>query len=190
MLILSIAASRNDEDTPSSDAATSSPASSAAGDNWLSQVEILTHAPPSRRLWMGPQFSFKTYQPPCSSSSGLSNSTSAADIIKTPSPPNTIIYSGSLNASVSSQILAGSSSRFHRNGESSGEQQTAVLLHSAENPSVDFFPESSGLAYKSLDTSPLSAKRSMELGQSSIDPGQYKPQSVGELLPQWFCLSV
>ena len=31
----------------------------AAGD-WVPQVETLTHAPPTRRLWMGPQFSFKT----------------------------------------------------------------------------------------------------------------------------------
>ncbi|XP_017773235.1 PREDICTED: breast carcinoma-amplified sequence 3 homolog isoform X2 [Nicrophorus vespilloides] len=30
-------------------------------DRWLSQVEIITHAGPHRRLWMGPQFSFKTY---------------------------------------------------------------------------------------------------------------------------------
>lgn len=30
-------------------------------DNWLSQVEIITHAGPHRRLWMGPQFTFKTY---------------------------------------------------------------------------------------------------------------------------------
>ncbi|XP_041348624.1 breast carcinoma-amplified sequence 3-like [Gigantopelta aegis] len=29
---------------------------------WLSQVEIITHIGPHRRLWMGPQFSFKTYQ--------------------------------------------------------------------------------------------------------------------------------
>ncbi|KAF5287899.1 hypothetical protein FQA39_LY04073 [Lamprigera yunnana] len=28
---------------------------------WLSQVEIGTHAGPHRRLWMGPQFTFKTY---------------------------------------------------------------------------------------------------------------------------------
>ncbi|KAK2173144.1 hypothetical protein NP493_899g00031 [Ridgeia piscesae] len=31
-------------------------------DQWLSQVEILTHSEPHRRLWMGPQFSFKTFQ--------------------------------------------------------------------------------------------------------------------------------
>lgn len=30
-------------------------------DRWLSQVEIITHAGPHRRLWMGPQFTFKTY---------------------------------------------------------------------------------------------------------------------------------
>lgn len=33
-----------------------------AGD-WVPQVETLTHAPPTRRLWMGPQFSFKTTSP-------------------------------------------------------------------------------------------------------------------------------
>uniref|UniRef100_A0A1A9X247 BCAS3 domain-containing protein n=1 Tax=Glossina brevipalpis TaxID=37001 RepID=A0A1A9X247_9MUSC len=34
------------------------------GDSWLSQVEIVTHAGPHRRLWMGPQFVFKTYNTP------------------------------------------------------------------------------------------------------------------------------
>lgn len=33
-------------------------------DSWLSQVEIITHVGPHRRLWMGPQFSFKTLQTP------------------------------------------------------------------------------------------------------------------------------
>ncbi|KAG5346510.1 BCAS3 protein, partial [Acromyrmex charruanus] len=33
-------------------------------DRWLSQVEIVTHAGPHRRLWMGPQFVFKTYNAP------------------------------------------------------------------------------------------------------------------------------
>lgn len=28
-------------------------------DKWLSQVEIITHAGPHRRLWMGPQFTFR-----------------------------------------------------------------------------------------------------------------------------------
>ncbi|XP_043266893.1 titin homolog isoform X2 [Venturia canescens] len=35
-----------------------------ADDRWLSQVEIVTHAGPHRRLWMGPQFVFKTYNAP------------------------------------------------------------------------------------------------------------------------------
>jgi hypothetical protein len=31
-------------------------------DRWLSQVEIVTHVGPHRRLWMGPQFAFKIFQ--------------------------------------------------------------------------------------------------------------------------------
>ena len=31
-------------------------------DKWLSQVEIVTHVGPHRRLWMGPQFCFKTFR--------------------------------------------------------------------------------------------------------------------------------
>ncbi|XP_018336676.1 breast carcinoma-amplified sequence 3 homolog, partial [Agrilus planipennis] len=48
-------------------------------DQWLSQVEIVTHAGPHRRLWMGPQFTFKTYN----NSSGTSfsvNETQAIDL--------------------------------------------------------------------------------------------------------------
>lgn len=33
-------------------------------EKWLSQVEIVTHAGPHRRLWMGPQFVFKIYNTP------------------------------------------------------------------------------------------------------------------------------
>lgn len=40
------------------------PADRAGHDQWLSQVEIITHAGPHRRLWMGPQFIFKTYNAP------------------------------------------------------------------------------------------------------------------------------
>jgi len=32
-------------------------------ERWLSQVEITTHVGPHRRLWMGPQFAFKTLEP-------------------------------------------------------------------------------------------------------------------------------
>lgn len=38
--------------------------SDSVEDRWLSQVEIVTHAGPHRRLWMGPQFVFKTYNAP------------------------------------------------------------------------------------------------------------------------------
>ncbi len=57
-------------------------------DQWLSQVEILTHAPPTRWLWMGPQFSFKSYQSPTPSPP------SSNTVISTPNPPNTVIYTG------------------------------------------------------------------------------------------------
>ncbi|XP_012269875.2 uncharacterized protein LOC105694094 isoform X2 [Athalia rosae] len=42
----------------------SKPADNSSEDQWLSQVEIVTHAGPHRRLWMGPQFIFKTYNAP------------------------------------------------------------------------------------------------------------------------------
>lgn len=32
-------------------------------ERWLSQVEITTHHGPHRRLWMGPQFTFKVFNP-------------------------------------------------------------------------------------------------------------------------------
>ena len=38
-------------------------AGSEESDKWLSQVEIVTHVGPHRRLWMGPQFCFKTFRP-------------------------------------------------------------------------------------------------------------------------------
>uniref|UniRef100_A0AAV2J1Q9 BCAS3 n=1 Tax=Knipowitschia caucasica TaxID=637954 RepID=A0AAV2J1Q9_KNICA len=37
--------------------------SGAEDEEWLSQVEIVTHTGPHRRLWMGPQFQFKTLHP-------------------------------------------------------------------------------------------------------------------------------
>jgi len=32
-------------------------------ERWLSHVEITTHSGPHRRLWMGPQFTFKVFNP-------------------------------------------------------------------------------------------------------------------------------
>lgn len=51
-------------DSESSNATDSGKAAAVANDQWLSQVEIITHAGPHRRLWMGPQFMFKTYNAP------------------------------------------------------------------------------------------------------------------------------
>merc|ERR1719495_213162 len=39
-----------------------SPSFDTEGEKWLSQVEIVTHVGPHRRLWMGPQFCFKTFR--------------------------------------------------------------------------------------------------------------------------------
>ena len=54
--------------------------SSRADDNWLANIEIETHAPPHRRLWMGPQFAFKTFQPPGSLTSGSPPESGSATI--------------------------------------------------------------------------------------------------------------
>lgn len=64
--------SPNDSDTSegggsggaSSNGANATGGGGGANDHWLSQVEIITHAGPHRRLWMGPQFMFKTYNAP------------------------------------------------------------------------------------------------------------------------------
>ncbi len=50
--------------------ASASDAGAGDEDKWLSQVEILTHFGPHRRLWMGPQFAFKTFQQAPSSAGG------------------------------------------------------------------------------------------------------------------------
>uniref|UniRef100_A0A3Q0RRE9 BCAS3 microtubule associated cell migration factor n=1 Tax=Amphilophus citrinellus TaxID=61819 RepID=A0A3Q0RRE9_AMPCI len=54
-------------------------------EEWLSQVEIVTHTGPHRRLWMGPQFQFKTIHPSgqttvISSSSSVLQSQGPSDV--------------------------------------------------------------------------------------------------------------
>lgn len=51
-------------------------------DNWLSQVEIVTHTGPHRRLWMGPQFVFKTYN----ATTGVSNDCDTIEVGSAPGP--------------------------------------------------------------------------------------------------------
>ena len=40
----------------------STPSSPGLSEQWLAHVEVCTHEEPPRRLWMGPQFQFKTYE--------------------------------------------------------------------------------------------------------------------------------
>lgn len=51
-------------------------------EHWLSQVEIVTHSGPHRRLWMGPQFVFKTYN----ATTGVSNDCDAVEVGSNPGP--------------------------------------------------------------------------------------------------------
>ncbi|XP_037124300.1 breast carcinoma-amplified sequence 3 isoform X9 [Syngnathus acus] len=50
---------------------------------WLSQVEIVTHTGPHRRLWMGPQFQFKTIH-----SSGQTTVISSSFVLQSQDPSN------------------------------------------------------------------------------------------------------
>ena len=140
---------------------------------WLSQVEILTHAPPSRRLWMGPQFSFKAYQ------SSSSASAASANILKTPSPPHTVIsYASSLNSSNVPVRSGGGTGRGElipglpgpgmsaegtrgrtdtQGSQQSGysDEESAMMSPTQENPLVDLL-EPTDLTLRTIHTSPLS----------------------------------
>lgn len=56
-----------DEKAAGGDGGSSGGVDGTNDDRWLSRVEIITHAGPHRRLWMGPQFIFKTYNTPSGS---------------------------------------------------------------------------------------------------------------------------
>ncbi|XP_057695596.1 breast carcinoma-amplified sequence 3 isoform X4 [Corythoichthys intestinalis] len=51
-------------------------------EEWLSQVEIVTHTGPHRRLWMGPQFQFKTIHP----SGQTTVISSSSSVLQSPGP--------------------------------------------------------------------------------------------------------
>ena len=60
---------------------------SETDDHWLSNIEMESHASPHRRLWMGPQFAFKTFQPPGSlscSSQGAADTRTGSGATITP----------------------------------------------------------------------------------------------------------
>ncbi|XP_061775314.1 breast carcinoma-amplified sequence 3 [Nerophis ophidion] len=53
-------------------------------EEWLSQVEIVTHTGPHRRLWMGPQFQFKTIHP----SGQTTVISSSSSVLQSQGPPD------------------------------------------------------------------------------------------------------
>ncbi|XP_013379441.1 LOW QUALITY PROTEIN: breast carcinoma-amplified sequence 3-like [Lingula anatina] len=71
-------------------------------DQWLSQVEIITHAGPHRRLWMGPQFSFKTFQNTQNTTTVLSSNSS---VLLSQSPETQITTTDILSDEVDLQSL-------------------------------------------------------------------------------------
>ncbi|XP_075212533.1 BCAS3 microtubule associated cell migration factor-like [Lycorma delicatula] len=71
-------------------------------EHWLSQVEIMTHAGPHRRLWMGPQFTFKTYSHPSSDVDKESIEVGSLPVrsnpVNMPIHPHLLIESGSASS--------------------------------------------------------------------------------------------
>ncbi|XP_055620763.1 uncharacterized protein LOC129765015 isoform X2 [Toxorhynchites rutilus septentrionalis] len=110
-------------------------------DRWLSQVEIITHAGPHRRLWMGPQFMFKTYHTP--SGSPLTSIDTESVEIGVSSNANRPIRSNPMNMPVSGGrrhlvpvlIESGSCSSF----EQSPRMMTMTEFRHLENLDVDTF---------------------------------------------------
>ena len=73
-------------------------------DRWLSQVEIVTHIGPARRLWMGPQFLFRTFQRLGQQEDGLSD----LDVTVTTRPQHSdpVQMPGDLSLNISTQTLS------------------------------------------------------------------------------------
>ena len=73
-------------------------------DRWLSQVEIVTHIGPARRLWMGPQFLFRTFQRLGQQEDGLSD----LDVTVTTRPQHSdpVQMPGDLSTDISTQTLS------------------------------------------------------------------------------------
>lgn len=81
------------ESEPKSESPSSYPAPIAndvQDTSWLAQVEINTHAGPHRRLWMGPQFTFKTLKRDSSTSSLAEIEASEIDILSRPARSNPV----------------------------------------------------------------------------------------------------
>ncbi|CAM1308780.1 BCAS3 (predicted) [Pycnogonum litorale] len=112
-------------------------------DQWLSQVEIITHTGPHRRLWMGPQFQFMTCQNPQTT---VISASSSALLSQSPESPTSSditeeldLHSLSLRPARSNPVaMPGHSSTFQEYG---GGSSIPVLIEAAsgsfeQSPSI------------------------------------------------------
>ncbi len=53
-------------------------------DEWIKQIDVSTHIGPHRRLFMGPQFVFKTFNSNLTTTKLTSNSSSVISDVETP----------------------------------------------------------------------------------------------------------
>ncbi|XP_074000051.1 uncharacterized protein [Rhodnius prolixus] len=111
-------------------------------DRWMSQVEIVTHTGPHRRLWMGPQFSFKSMDPLAPSVFEINPQNdnmkpNRSNPVNMPHRPFLLVETGS-GGSVESPHLTdyGSSSEDVQHGESRLREDLAdAMLETAANSS-------------------------------------------------------
>lgn len=57
---------------------------SSSNDEWIKQIDVSTHIGPHRRLFMGPQFVFKTFNSNLTTTKLTSNSSSVISDVETP----------------------------------------------------------------------------------------------------------
>ncbi|KAL1122971.1 hypothetical protein AAG570_003295 [Ranatra chinensis] len=124
------------------------PTSSSArmtDDRWLSQVEIITHTGPHRRLWMGPQFSFKTTDSESqgSESEEKENKSFAArsNPVNMPHRPYLLIESGSggsVDLPYMTDYADDGDESIHRESRLREDLADAMLDHTANQSSGNF----------------------------------------------------
>ncbi|KAK9509588.1 hypothetical protein O3M35_006868 [Rhynocoris fuscipes] len=111
-------------------------------DRWMSQVEIVTHTGPHRRLWMGPQFSFKAIDPlaPTGFEMNTQNDNTKptrSNPVNMPHRPFLLVESGSAGSVESPHMTDyGSSSEDIQHGESRLREDLAdAMLETVGNSS-------------------------------------------------------
>uniref|UniRef100_A0AAR5PV04 BCAS3 WD40 domain-containing protein n=1 Tax=Dendroctonus ponderosae TaxID=77166 RepID=A0AAR5PV04_DENPD len=117
-------------------------------DDWLSQVEITTHAGPHRRLWMGPQFTFKTYTTTSGTPLSLADAQpldlNRSKPVNMPITKANAVLIESSSASSSEQSLL---DIYRKNCEemgTAGEHQVRKVLYSIKEDLADAMIESPG----------------------------------------------